>query len=174
MIFEIFDEYWSFRKSIAVVMLFTIRDGINTLFWIDLLFIFELNWVVLSNNSIFCSEEIFLFPILFFELVFSCRSDSRPEFESLYFCRTMVSIEVILFFIFNMCCFTIFRSYDNFVGACIFISELFCFWLVLVFGDLRFVGDGINVLFFAISILLLSILFELVLSNISLFVGPCF
>ena len=42
-IFEFFDKYWSFRKSIAVVVLFTVRDGIETLFWITLLFLFELN-----------------------------------------------------------------------------------------------------------------------------------
>ena len=97
-IFEFFDKYWSFRKSIAVVILFTVRDGIDTLFWNVLLFLFELNWVVLSNNSIFCSEDIFPFPILFFELVFSCRSGSRPEFQSLCVCRTVVFIEVTLFF----------------------------------------------------------------------------
>ena len=143
-IFEFFDKYWSFRKSIAVVILFTVRDGFDTLFWIVLLFLFELNWVVLSNNSIFYSEDIFLFPILFFELVFSCRSDSRPEFESLCVCRTMVFIEVTLFFIFNIFVLLFpneytFRAYDDFLEACILISELFCFWLVLVFGIMNYV-----------------------------------
>ena len=68
-----------------------------------ILFLFNLDWVVLSNESIFCSEDFFLFPgILLFELIVSCCSDSRLEFEFLHDLWDIVFIEVTLSFIISL------------------------------------------------------------------------
>ena len=93
----------SFCLSTAFVILSTVGDGINALILFVMLFLFDLDWVVLSNNSIFWSEDIFLFSsILLFELLVRCRSESRLEFEFLFHFWAIVFLEVTLSFMISL------------------------------------------------------------------------
>ena len=83
-IFGIFGRFISLRLSILFIIWFAVGDGIDVLFWFVLLFLFILDLVVLSNNSIFSAEDIFRFcSILFCGLITSCRSDTKLEFDCL-------------------------------------------------------------------------------------------
>ena len=146
--------------SLLLFILVTVRDSIDALFWIVLLFLFELNWVVLSNNSNFVRKIFFCFLYYFLSLFFFA-VPIRYLNLSPYMIVGLWYLLRTLFFIFNIFVLlflneSIFRSYDDSLEACILVSELLCFWLVLIFGGLMFIGDGKEILFFAISILLLS------------------
>ena len=101
-----YGDFWDFREiyfSLFVYFIIiwcAVGDGIDVLFWFVLLFLFKLDLFVLSNKSIFSSEDIFRFPsILFFGISASCRSETRLEFECLCGFWDIVFIWVTLFFV---------------------------------------------------------------------------
>ena len=110
----------SFYLSISIIISSFIGDGIDALILFVILFLFDLDWVVLSNDSIFWSEYMFLFSsILLFELIVSCRSESRVEFEFLFDFWALVFIEVTLSFMISLL-ILFFQTNLNFVRVVIF------------------------------------------------------
>lgn len=99
-IFGIFGRFISLPLSILFIIWCAVGDGINVLFWFVLLFLFKLDLFVLSNKSIFSSEDIFWFPsILFFGISASYCSETRLEFECLCGFWDIIFIWVTLFFV---------------------------------------------------------------------------
>ena len=97
---DFLEVYWSCRTSITFINAFTVGYSVGMLFCFGLIFLVDLLWALLSNNSLFYSWYILLFPgIPIFELFVYCRSKSILVFMSLCDCRSMVLLEVTLFFI---------------------------------------------------------------------------
>ena len=65
-IFEICGRFIFLRLSFLFIIWIAVGDGIDVLFWFVLLFLFNLDLFVLSNNSIFFSKDIFRFPSILF------------------------------------------------------------------------------------------------------------
>ena len=96
---------------------------------------------------------MFLFPgILLFELIVSCRSDSRLEFEFLYDFWAIVCIEVTLSFMISLLILLI--PNESKYCSCGDFLKLSCFWLFLSIVDARCVADGINIMGCVVILLL--------------------